>query len=178
MRREKGFTVFITNAMASKQWWAPCGSIHFSKAQNRGAGPERSPSLQPLPYHQFIPNTTIRLVSLKHYPEHHKNNHSSPFNESLTLNFSTQCLWWLSYDPVPRQNLQWPHQPFHSTCFILNSAVCTCHLALVTCYHIWLLLCPPNDHKYLETREYILCLFGSDLPLIFNTLFNKHFLKQ
>ena len=59
MWKDRGFAKVTTDATAQEQWWAPCGLLHFSKSPSRGAGPEWSASLQPLPQPSIHPNWWI-----------------------------------------------------------------------------------------------------------------------
>lgn len=85
MNADRGLAEITTDARASKAVVSALWLTSLSQAPNRGAGPEWSPSQQPLPHHQFIRNTIVTLAPLKHCSEHHKQSHS-PLNERLILN--------------------------------------------------------------------------------------------
>lgn len=108
------YTVITTNARAPKQWWVPDGSVHFSKAQNRGAGPERSQAFSLCPTINS-PKHHYKIGLLKTInPKHHKT--------ITALHLIKDCLLTLVLrafdDPFSRQNCQWPHQAFRHTCLL------------------------------------------------------------
>lgn len=152
--RKRGCAVIVTNFMVSWALETSCGSLHYSKVQNRGACPEclqaLSLTLPPIhPKHHFKTGLSKTLLWI---PQ--KQSWLSTMKDWLLTQASVPLL--ARHDQAPRQNLQWPHQPFFRICFTLNSSNIylssgPSHVLPHMVIDLYVLF-PPTDHKYLEAR--------------------------